>query len=212
MIEPMVYWRRRIVATVATVMAGVLLVWIIGSLVGGAEEPTQSVAAVRSSAPPSSRPPVNPSSSTTSPTPAPPAIPAPPPGPPQRCPDTAIAIAAETGAPSYPVGQRPLLRLVVANIGAVPCIRDVSRTLRELVITSSDGAHRLWSSNDCYAPPEADSRTMQPGERLTFTVNWAGRTSAPGCPARRQTLPAGTYLVIGKLGALSSKPVPLALT
>jgi hypothetical protein len=121
-------------------------------------------------------------------------------------------VLAETGAPAYPVGQQPLLRLVVVNTGPVPCLREVSRSLRELVITTGDGATRLWSSNDCYAPPGVDTRVLKPGERLSFTVGWAGRTSAPGCPAARDPVPAGHYLVTGKLGRLASPPVPLQLT
>jgi hypothetical protein len=122
-----------------------------------------------------------------------------------------IKVFAQSGQPSYLVGQRPLLRLVIANAGPAACFRDVSRTLRELVITGSD-AKRLWSSNDCYAPPGTDTRLIQPGEKLEFTVNWAGRTSAPGCPSRRRTLPAGTYLLTGKLGGIASQPVSLVLT
>ena len=105
-----------------------------------------------------------------------------------------------------------MLRLVIANSGQVACLRDVSRSIRELVITSPDGATRLWSSNDCFAPPGVDTRLVQPGEQLTFTVTWAGRTSAPGCPTRRRTVPTGSYLLTGKLGPLAGAAVPLVLT
>jgi hypothetical protein len=132
--------------------------------------------------------------------------------PPQPCPDPAIQLAAESGQPGYRVGQQPLLRLVIVNAGPVPCLRDVSRSTRELVLTSGDGATRLWSSNDCYSPPGADTRLLQPGERLTFTVTWAGRTSAPGCPSKRRTVPAGSYLVTPRLGALTGTALPLVLT
>lgn len=122
-----------------------------------------------------------------------------------------MQVTVELGAPQYKVGQRPVLRLVVVNAGPVACTRDISRALREVVVTSADGATRIWSSNDCYASKLPDLRIMQAGERQQFEVKWAGRTAAPGCPAKRTTVPAGTYSVIGKLGALVSAPVSIVL-
>jgi hypothetical protein len=158
-------------------------------------------------------------SSTAAPT-ARPAAPSPtpavtttaaPPGPPQPCPDAVTKVVATPDAPSYPVGTRPLLRLSVTNVGQVPCTRDVSRTLREILVLGADGT-RLWSSNDCYGPPQQDVRLLAPAKPVAFTVHWAGRTSAPGCPLNRKTVPAGAYQVVGKLGALVGAPTPLTLT
>jgi hypothetical protein len=215
---PEVYRRRRVVAVVVTAASVVALAWIVGRLVGGADDEPLHAASARASQPPSARSvPASASSSSAAPSssaePASPAAAAPPPPPPpQPCPDAVLQVLAGTGAPSYRVGERPLLRLVIVNAGQLACTRDVSRALRELIITSADGTHRLWSSNDCYAPPGTDTRLLQPGERLEFTVNWAGRTSAPGCPIRRRTLPPGTYLLTPKLGPLAGTPVPLDLT
>ncbi|MGH8963868.1 MAG: hypothetical protein ACRDXB_00840, partial [Actinomycetes bacterium] len=108
-------------------------------------------------------------------------------------------------------GARPLLRLRITNVGPAPCTRDVSRKLREILVLAADGT-RLWSSNDCYGPPQKDVRVLAPNQPATFAVNWAGRTSAPGCPLDRKTVPAGTYQVVGKLGALAGAPTPLTLT
>ncbi|MPZ83468.1 MAG: hypothetical protein GEV28_24975 [Actinophytocola sp.] len=230
-LPPSVYWRRRAFAAGSCVLAVVLLAWIIGVLVGAADDQpvhgtagSKNLAAAPSSPPPSTRPAGAPSS-TASPTTAPPAAspspaptgrpttrPAPPPGPPKPCPDAVVKVAAQPGQPSYEVGRRPLLRLVVVNAGKVPCTRDLSRKLRELVITSADGKTRLWSSNDCYGPPDVDVRTLAPGRPLVFTLSWAGRTSAPGCPVKRTTVPAGSYRVIGRLGALTGAPVALTMT
>ncbi|HEY0450539.1 hypothetical protein [Actinophytocola sp.] len=234
-LPPSVYWRRRAFAAGVCVFAVVLLAWIIGGLVGAADDQpvhgtagSRELAAAPSSPPPSTRPAGAPSS-TTSPTTAPPAAspttaptgrpttrPAPPastpPGPAKPCPDAVIKVVAQPGQPSYQVGRRPLLHLLVVNTGKVPCTRDVSRKLRELVITSADGRTRLWSSKDCYGPPATDTRTLAPGKPLEFSLNWAGRTSAPGCPTHRTTVPAGSYRVIGKLGALTGPPVALTMT
>jgi len=122
-----------------------------------------------------------------------------------------MKVAATPDAPSYAVGARPLLRLVIMNSGSVPCTRDVSRNLREIFVLAPDGT-RLWSSNDCYGPPEQDVRVLPAGKPVEFTVNWAGRTSAPGCPLDRQSVTAGTYQVVGRLGGLVGAPAPLTLT
>lgn len=211
-LPPRIYWRRRAVAAGASVLAVVVLAWVIGGLVGAADDqPVRGVAGDRpvSSSPPAPSRSVAPGSSATATTSAVPSVPA---GAPKVCPDSVVRVTARTGAARYRVGERPVLRLVVVNAGAVPCVRDVDRRLRELVIVSGDGRRRLWSSNDCYPARGAERRVLVPGRPVEFELRWAGRTSEPGCPVERRTVPAGTYSVIGKLGRLAGAPVPLVLT
>lgn len=236
-LPPYVYWRRRALAAGASVLAVGLLAWLIGGLVEADDQhPVRGTASGSvlggasgdghaTSAPPHPSSPgpddprgsvtASPTSGATHPSPAPvPATttaPPPPPGPPVRCSDSVVQVVAAPDAPSYPVGGRPLLRLRITNVGATPCTREVSRNLREILLLAPDG-RRLWSSNDCYGPPEQDVRVLQPNQPAVFTVTWAGRTSAPGCPLNRETVPAGTYQVVGKLGALVGRPTPLTLT
>jgi hypothetical protein len=228
-----VYWRRRAVAAGASVLAVVLLAWLIGGLVEADDQhpvhgtasasvlgggPTSGVArSDPASAPPSSPGPDDPRGSVTATpradTPSSEArpTPPPPPGPPAPCPDQVIQISAVPDAPSYRVGTRPLLRLRVTNAGPVPCTRDLSRQLREILVLGMDST-RLWSSNDCYGPPKQDVRVLPVNQPVEFSVHWAGRTSAPGCPLDRKTVQAGTYQVVGRLGGLMSPPAPLAMT
>jgi hypothetical protein len=149
------------------------------------------------------RPPVTSTTTTTTP---------PPPPAPQACPDTVVQLTATVSAPSYVVGQRPLFTLHLRNTGPVPCFRDVSRPLRGLVVVPAGSATPLWSSNDCYSVPSHDVPTLAPGQQVAFSVSWAGRTSAAGCPISRSTVPAGSYAVIARLGALASPPTPFTLT
>ena len=237
-LSPSVYWRRRALAGGVCVVAVVLLAWIIGGLVGEADDhPVQGTAGARNlvvaapSSPAQSRAASASASASASPTapgspptertanqptgrPVPPTSrQAPTPAaPPKRCADEVLRVVAQPGAQSYRVGERPLLRLMVVNTGDVPCTRDVSRQLRELVITTANGGKRLWSSNDCFAPAGVDKRTLRPAETLRFSLNWAGRTSAPGCPVDRTTVEAGRYRVIGKLGELTGPPATLTMT
>ncbi len=254
MIEPngplpqSVYWRRRAFAAGVSVLAVVLLAWIIGGLVEADDQhPVQGTAGSsnlsavgssvkasagasgRASAPPSSPGPNDPRGSVSAsprtseaakpaakpgqPAATPPVTTttaAPPPGPPKACPDAVMKVTAKPDQPSYPVGAKPLLRLEITNVGPVSCTRDVSRRLREILVLAADGA-RLWSSNDCYGPPEQDVRVLAPNQPLAFSLNWAGRTSAPGCPVDRDAVPAGTYQVVGKLGGLIGAPTPISL-
>ncbi|MGQ0837122.1 hypothetical protein [Actinokineospora sp.] len=212
-----VYLRRRAIAVAGSVLGVVVLVWIIGALVGTDDgQPVRGTSAqVGTSSPPAttSAPAASSSAAATSAAPAPPPpTTTPPPDPNLPCPDAVVGVAAESDAPAYRVGRRPVLRLVVTNAGPVPCTRDIGHELRELLVTSPDGATRVWSSNDCYAPKGQRSQILQPGERQVFEVTWAGRTSAPGCPVKRTAVAPGAYLLTPKLGTLVGAPIPLAFT
>ena len=122
-----------------------------------------------------------------------------------------IKVSAETGAPEYKVGSQPLLRLVVANVGTAPCVRDLDGAQQEIVVWSGDGAKRLWSSNDCVNPSSADLRTLVPGQPVAFAVNWSGLGSVPGCTSERDRMGPGAYRVLTRLGPVISAPAPLLL-
>lgn len=139
---------------------------------------------------------------TVAPTSTTPAVPAP-------CPDPVIRVTVTSGRPSYPVGSHPALTLHVVNTGPVACVRDVSHQLRTIQVLPAGGATPVWASDDCYAMTTHEIRTLQPRQSLDYTVTWAGRTAAPGCPAHRTTVPAGRYELVGRLGDLSGPPTPL---
>ena len=224
------YRRRRVLAAVGSGLSALLFLWAVGALLGGNSSPSVSGMAngvPLTPAPSSSNPPAvgriaqagatssssaSSSVSVTLSAPASPVGTTPPPGPPQPCPDSVLRLTATVAQPSYPVGQRPLFTLHVANTGPVPCTRDVSRQLRELLVLPVAGGAPLWGSDDCYTAGTHEIRTLQPGQEIAYSVAWAGRTSAPGCPAGRHTVAAGQYTVIARLGALASAPTPFALT
>lgn len=118
---------------------------------------------------------------------------------------------AEVAKPNYEVGQQPEFKIHVANAGALPCTKDIGRSLRELVVTSADGATQLWSSNHCFATEGTEVRVMQPGEVFTYGLNWAGSTSDEGCRTHTRVGP-GDYLLIAKVAGKASNPVVFRLT
>lgn len=232
-LAPTVYWRRRAAALGVLVVILLLLIWLAATLLADDERPaaaTDRPLPPASSTPASSSPTVTSGatasstagpSGTASGTPSaapggpPPSAttsqPPPAPGPPQPCPDAVIGVGAQVAQPEYRVGQKPVFRLVVTNTGKVPCVRDLDASLQELLVFAADGTTRLWSSNDCFPGDSDNVRTMRPGEQAVFPVTWAGRSSQPRCAGQRVTVPAGDYLVVGKLGPLTGQPTPFRL-
>jgi hypothetical protein len=137
----------------------------------------------------------------------PPPAPVPPSGP-VPCTNDMLGVTAEIDPPEHRVGERPLLRLVVTNTSDQPCVRDLDPVRLEIVVWSADGAERLWSSNDCSSAAGMDLRTLVPGQPVASSVRWAGRTSAPGCPEARSTVPAGQYRVMSRVDDVISAPTP----
>lgn len=180
--------------------------------------PVQSSSAAPSTVPPNSAAPMPPSAAASPGAPrgpaapnAAPAVAAPrPPPPPGPCPDQVIGLTAQPSQPAYRRGERRELRMVVTNTGPVPCFRDLNQALQEVLVLAADGT-RLWSSNDCYTAGEPSMRRLAPAEQVVSSVVWAGRTSGPGCPVLRHTVPPGDYQLVVKLGPLSSPPAPFRL-
>ncbi|GAA0929580.1 hypothetical protein [Pseudonocardia zijingensis] len=129
-----------------------------------------------------------------------------PPAEPGPCANEVLEVRAEVMGPESRVGGRTMLRLVVANRSDQPCVRDLDPVRQEIVVWSADGSARLWSSDDCSSAKGPDPRTLRPGEELAFTVRWAGRTSAPGCPVQRETVPAGEYRLLSRVDDVISAP------
>jgi hypothetical protein len=206
-----VYRRRRAAALCGGAVLLLLVVWIVAVLSGGDDPAGQRLAAQRIDAGRSSSPPSDPPATTTASSAASAAAstsPSPvPTGPPQPCPDEAVQVVAEADRPGYLGGQQPVFRVVIGNTGQVPCTRDIGRHLRELVVTTVDGATRLWSSNDCAPAEGVETRVLRPGERFRFGITWVASTSAPGCPGDHVPIGPGDYLLTARLGELVGEPV-----
>ncbi|GAA4848097.1 hypothetical protein GCM10023201_45020 [Actinomycetospora corticicola] len=165
----------------------------------GSTDPQQRPTPTTAAAPPAGPPP--------GPTPAA----APAPAGPQPCRDAALTVAARTDKPRYTAAERPQFSLVVTNTGKEPCTRDLgpARTAMAVVIKPGDG---LWGSDDCAPGGDPDVRTLVPGQEQVFSVRWAGRTSAPGCPADRAAVPAGTYQLLTRLDDTISAPAVFTIS
>jgi hypothetical protein len=217
-----VYWRRRLVvlALLLAVLAGGG--WLVLMLVSRQDGDASAAAAATSSAGSSARPPalerVVPSvASVSAPTPpevlAAEALPSPaaPPSPAagDPCSDDMISLEVRT-PPTVAPGSKPTFELLVGNVSAVPCVRALDKGLQELQLFDSAGT-RVWGSNDCFPEVSADTRTLAPGEVVTFPVLWGGLTSEPSCTVARSTPAAGAYALRGRLDSKISADAPLTI-
>lgn len=190
-----VYRRRRRLAVAVTVGA----VLSIGALVVGGGSSEESPDPATAETGPSSQPPEVATMPVGSPVPA-------QAGAAPECADPMIAVRVEVEQAERRVGQKSTFRLVVTNIGAQPCVRDLDPARMEVVVRSEDPATRLWSSDDCGEESTVDRRTLLPNQPLALPVMWSGRTSTPGCAEKRVALPAGPYQVTARLDGVSSAP------
>jgi hypothetical protein len=108
-------------------------------------------------------------------------------------------------------GSKPTFELVVANVSAVPCVRDLDKGLQEIVMFDGAGT-RVWGSNDCIQEAGSDPRTLAPEEVVTVPLVWSGLTSERTCTAPRVTPAPGAYAVRGRLDTKVSPDTPLALS
>ncbi|WP_243791252.1 hypothetical protein [Saccharopolyspora gloriosae] len=106
--------------------------------------------------------------------------------------------------------------MILTNASSTPCVRDTSRTLREIVVSTSDGT-RFWSSNDCHVETTNERPLLEPGKSIRNEIEWTGVASTRGatprqCAAERDTATAGDYVVGARLDGLVSQPAPFKIT
>jgi hypothetical protein len=128
-----------------------------------------------------------------------------------QCSDQSLAIKATPDKPSYRVGEEPGFTVVITNISAQECQRDVGAGLQRVLVSTLDD-QRIWSNTDCFPDAQSDLRTFGPGEQAGFTVKWSGTNSIPGCGEERVPVGPGSYKVIAQLGELRSSPEPFNMT
>nr|WP_206037772.1 hypothetical protein [Rhodococcus sp. HNM0569] len=235
-LPPEIYWRRRALAIGVIVVVLILLVWLVSSIRGGSADP-ETAAAESSAVPtmsatattsadssgasgasggsgggsePAGESPENSSATATTSTSGSAA-----PVAPGQCADQSLAIKVSPSKPTYGADEEPEFTTVVTNIGSTACERDLAGGFQQVVVSSLDGAQRLWSSTDCFPQADPDIRKLDPGQQAAFTVKWSGKTSTPECATeqdpQRDAVSAGAYSVVGQLGALRSAPEPFNL-
>ncbi|MCM6772838.1 hypothetical protein NDR87_05740 [Nocardia sp. CDC159] len=211
-LPPEIYWRRRLLAIAALVVALALLIWLAVFLLRGNGKSADKPAAATSSsavAKPAGGPGTTASSTAETGTAKPaPTANATASGSPPQCPDQSLALKVTVAQPNYKSGEQPVFRIVITNISTAACSRDVGSGLQQVSVTSLDGQHRLWANTDCDQGGPADMRTLGGGQQAEFTLTWSGTTSQPSCAGERVPVPPGGYAVVAQFGSVRSAPEP----
>ncbi len=231
-LPPRVYWKRRLLG-IAVVLLLAVVPFLLFSGRGASEasvaeipppprvptatpqlelipaQPLQtSTAAPTTTTPPGTTPPVATPPVTTPPVTTPPGTTAPP-ATPVLCTDEMLAVTAGAEQPQYSVQDKPTLLMMVKNVSAQPCVRDVGTTQQEWGLF--DGDVRLWGSNDCLYQPGRKLQTLQPGQQVTLRVEWTGLTSDPDCAEPRRRFAPGEYRLSVRLGTAKDPDATLIL-
>lgn len=204
--EPQVYWRRRLMLGLATL---VTLIVIIQSITGG-KEPVPAVAsgapsseALVTSSAPSPVPSVvlaSPTTAVLQPT-AQPTVPVVADG---ECSDADTSIRVEVDRETTAVGEGVHIKMIVKNISAVSCKRDVGSGANEVTVIS--GPALIWSTDHCNPSTDKDLVELAPGQEWSVNVVWIGKQTAKGCKVRNMAEP-GAYWAHGRNASLNSDGV-----
>ena len=197
--EPVVYWRRRLVLALAAL---VTLIVLIRSFTGG-EDPVPAAALTAPSAKAVAATPL-PSGAIVSPTPAilqPTAQPTVPAVADGECSDADTSIKVEIDRETTAVGEGLHVNMVVKNISAATCKRDVGSGANEITVIS--GPALIWSTDHCNPNTDKDLVELAPGQEWNVKVVWIGKQTATGCKVTNMADP-GAYWAHGRNGSLNS--------
>jgi len=187
----------------------VTLIVIIQSITGG-KEPVPAVAsgapsseALVTSSAPSPVPSVvlaSPTTAVLQPT-VQPTVPAVADG---ECSDADTSIRVEVDRETTAVGEGVHIKMIVKNISAVTCKRDVGSGANEVTVIS--GPALIWSTDHCNPSTDKDLVELAPGQEWSVNVVWIGKQTAKGCKVRNMAEP-GAYWAHGRNASLNSDGV-----
>jgi Intracellular proteinase inhibitor len=124
---------------------------------------------------------------------------------------TSLDLAFSTDRPTYAVGDTVTFALTVTNSTSAPETLNF-RTSQEydFIVRAADGtAVWQWSCHKLFLAAE-HTRTIGPGETVTFTAQWDQTTCVPFARNQGKQVKPGTYSVVGELTsdpAFFSSPV-----
>ena len=200
--EPQVYWRRRLMFGLAAL---VTLFVIIRSFTGGDNPAPVAASALPTASAQVASP--APTVVATSPTPAvlqptvQPTVPAVADG---ECSDADTSIRVEVDRETTAVGEGVHIKMIVKNISAKTCKRDVGSGANEVTVIS--GPALIWSTDHCNPSTDKDLVELAPGQEWSVNVVWIGKQTAKGCKVRNMAEP-GAYWAHGRNASLNSDGV-----
>jgi hypothetical protein len=215
-LPPAVYWRRRALVLGAVLVLVLFLVAMCGGSGKSNTAGTHPTASVTSTSPtpattPSVQPPIVGAPGGASGAPSSPAATASPTvaaSASEQCADAEIQLTPSVqkiSGGTYPYQ----LNLVIRNVSARSCKRDIGSGPQEMHILNASG-QTVWSSDYCQSNPGSDVRTFDPNIEAKFQLGWDGNSYGPGCRPLGK-LPDGPYQLVAKLDAKASAPVAFTI-
>jgi hypothetical protein len=121
-----------------------------------------------------------------------------------ECSDADTSIRVEVDRETTAVGEGVHIKMIVKNISAVACKRDVGSGANEVTVIS--GPALIWSTDHCNPSTEKDLVELAPGQEWSVNVVWIGKQTAKGCKVRNMAKP-GAYWAHGRNSSLNSDGV-----
>jgi hypothetical protein len=121
-----------------------------------------------------------------------------------------LTVSAGSQAPTYKVGDQPVLTLLVTNNGPGNCTQDLADSQVQLVVYN--GAARVWGSHDCLIQPGTDLKTLVAGSTVGVQITWSGLSAQPACAGTRQRVGAGTYTLYPYLAGAQGTAAQFSIT
>ena len=211
---PSVYWRRRLILFGSVALVLVLVALTVLTLTS--KDDKKATAGGTSSTSPASNTHIEttsttPSAKTSSTHPLPSkSSPSSSSAPPVRCQQQDLDVSAVVAAPTYQVGDHPMLEMQVINTSSKPCVQDLADKQIELRVYN--GESRVWGSHDCEIQPGTSDRTLAVGHAVRVSVAWSGLTSQKDCAGTRQRVGAGTYTLYALLSGHTGKATQFSIS
>jgi hypothetical protein len=118
-----------------------------------------------------------------------------------ECSDADTSIEVEIDRETTAVGEGLHVNMVIKNISATTCKRDVGSGANEITVIS--GPALIWSTDHCNPNTDKDLVELAPGEEWNVKVVWIGKQTATGCKVTNMAEP-GAYWAHGRNGSLNS--------
>ena len=121
-----------------------------------------------------------------------------------ECSDADTSVRVEVDRETTTVGEGVHINMVVKNISAKTCKRDVGSGANEVTVIS--GPALIWSTDHCNPNTDKDLVELAPGQEWSVKVVWIGKQTSTGCKVTNMADP-GAYWAHGRNSSLNSDGV-----
>ena len=128
------------------------------------------------------------------------------------CPASAVKVAADTDKETYSSGEEAHLVMSVTNAHEASCAIQVAPSTQEFRVTHGD--ETVWSSEWCAVKGKTSDDqkiVFAPNSTRKARLTWQTIPVDKNCNRIAETLPAGKYELVTRLGNISSQPASFTI-